>query len=263
MAEAGRRRALVTGASAGLGEEFARQLAARDHDLVLVARRETRLASLAAELTDAAGVTVEVLPADLTDDGQVGAVESRLRNVDSPIDLLVNNAGFGTLGRFDTLPIERELQEIRLNVVAVVRLAHAATQAMLARGRGGVINVSSIGAHQPVPTMATYGATKSYVSSFSHALHQELGPLGVRVMVLEPGFTHTEFQARAGVEAEQARVPWFLWGAPDDIVASALADFDRGRAVSVPGWINKVMTAGASALPAGATRRIAALLMGS
>ncbi len=255
--------ALVTGASTGLGEQFARQLAARGSDLVLVARDEGRLAALAGELSAASGASAEVLAADLVDDAQIRSVEERLEDPGRPVELLVNNAGFGTMDRFDRLPIDGEIREIRLNVIAVVRLAHAAARAMVERGRGGIINVSSIGSRQPVPTMATYGATKAYVSSFSHALHEELASLGVHVMVLEPGFTHTEFQARAGVEAEQSRVPSFLWATPDQVVEGALGDFERGRTISVPGWVNKVMTAGADVLPTRVTRRIAALLMGS
>ena len=179
--------ALVTGASAGIGRSFAYALADRGHDLVLVARDTARLEALAKEIGDAYGAACEVLTADLADGDALVRVETRLADAARPLDLLVNNAGFGTSGKFHTMPVDREEQEIRLNVVALVRLCHAALDAQVARGRGGVINVASIAGYQPTPGNATYGATKAFVSSFSQAVHEELKGTGVRCMVLSPG----------------------------------------------------------------------------
>ncbi|MEZ5170768.1 MAG: SDR family oxidoreductase [Acidimicrobiia bacterium] len=253
--------ALVTGASAGIGEQFARYLAAGGHDVVLVARDKGRLDALAEVLATEHGAGSEVLAADLTDEDDLVLVERRLRQADRPVELLVNNAGFGTIGRFDTLPVDREIDEIELNVIAVLRLAHAAAGPMVERRHGAILNVSSIASRQPTPNMATYAATKAFVSSFSQSLHVELAGAGVHVMVLEPGFTRTEFQERLGAGDKEGRVPGFLWTTPDTVVEEALADLRRGRAVSVPGLSNKVMAGGSSTLPTAVTRRIAASLM--
>ncbi len=191
--------ALVTGASAGIGEQFARYLGAGGHDLVLVARDRARLEALAKDLDADHGARAEVLAADLTDPEELERVEGRVSSTEAPVDLLVNNAGFGTIGRFDRIPVDREVDEIELNVIAVVRLAHAAVPAMVSRGHGAILNVSSLASRQPTPNMATYAGTKAFVSSFSQSLHVELKEAGVHVMVLEPGFTRTEFQDRLGV----------------------------------------------------------------
>ena len=177
-----RPRALITGASGGIGETFARHLAKRGHDLVLVARRRDRLEKLAAELSEAHGVKAEVVEADLADDSAVATVEERLRRGD--IDLLVNDAGFGTRGEFAGLPIERELEELDVNVRALMRLTHAALGPMVERGRGAVINVASTGAFQPVPHMATYAATKAFVL---HCRTKLSNPIIVGIALAGPG----------------------------------------------------------------------------
>jgi uncharacterized protein len=235
--------ALVTGASAGIGRSFAEHLARRGSDLVLVARDAARLEALAADLRTRHGRAVEVLPADLTDADQRGRVERRLAEpgTAAPIDLLVNNAGFGTNGWFHELPIDREEQEIELNVVAVVRLSHAALAGMRARHRGAIVNVSSLGAYSPVPRTTTYAATKSFILSFSHGLRAESRGTGVEVMCVCPGWTHSEFQERSGYTAE--KVPELLWLDADEVAERALADLDRRRAVSIPGPANKVAAA--------------------
>lgn len=256
---AGRPVALVTGASAGIGRSFALALADRGHDLVLVARDVARLEALAKEVADAYGATAEVLPADLTEPGDLARVEERLRAVRAPVELLVNNAGFGTYGTFAELPVEAEEREIRLNVLAVMRCTHAALERMVPAGRGGVINVSSIAGRQPTPGNATYGATKAFVSSFTQAVREELRGTGVRCMVLEPGFTRTEFQQRAGIEVEG--IPSFLWADPATVVQAALRAFERGRAVCVPGPLNATTAALASVTPGVVTRRVAAALL--
>jgi uncharacterized protein len=222
------RRALVTGPTAGIGLEFARQLAARAHDLVLVARDRERLEAVAAELRTAYDVDTEVLPADLTVRSELAAVEARLADADRPVDLLVNNAGFGLKGRFLDNTVDQEQAMLDVLVTAVMRLSHAALGPMAARGSGGVINVSSVAAYLP---RGTYAAAKSWVNSFSEWAAHEYRSSGVTVMALCPGFTKTEFHERMGVR----RGTSFLWMEPEPLVARALADFDKGRTLSVPG----------------------------
>jgi uncharacterized protein len=252
--------ALITGASAGIGHEFARQLAARGSDLVLVARDVARLEALAALLRVEHGRSVEVLPADLTDPGERARVEARLGASDpgsglAPVDLLVNNAGFGTGGQFHELPIEREEQEIELNVVALVRLAHAALGGMRTRRFGAIVNVSSLGGFAPVPELATYSATKAFVSSFSQSLRAECRGTGVSVMALCPGYTRTEFQERSGYSG--TGVPEAFWTTAEQVVRRALADLDRDRATSIPGVQNKVGAVLTKLLPAPLVARVA------
>ena len=251
--------ALVTGASAGIGREFAFALAARGHDLVLVARDTARLEALGKEIEEAYGGATEVLSADLSDSAQLATVEARVTAAGAPVEMLVNNAGFATFGKFAELPIEREEQEILLNVVAVTRLTRAALPGMIERRAGGIINLASIGAYQPTPQNATYCATKAYVSSFTQAVHEELKGTGVKCMVLSPGFTRTEFQERAGINPGD--VPGFLWQEAEVVVRYALRAFDRGRAVCVPGSLNTSTAAFSSVMPSGVTRRVAAAVV--
>lgn len=251
--------ALVTGASTGIGHAFARALAARRQDLVVVARSAAKLDELASTLEREHGGRVEVLVADLETDAGIEAVEARLGDGAHPVELLVNNAGFGTNGRFHELPIEGEVAEITLNVLALVRLTRAALGPMVARGHGGVINVSSVGAYQPTPQSATYGATKAYVSSFTNAIHEELRGTGVKAMVLAPGFTHTQFHERAGID-RTGSMPEFMWQTPDEVVDAALRAYDRGRAVCVPGALNGVAAAFSATVPAGISRRVAGMV---
>lgn len=248
------RRALVTGASAGLGAEFARQLAARGTDLVLVARREDRLRQLADDLAEAHGVEVEVLAADLVQADDVEQVAKRLTAVSGPVDLLVNNAGFGMYGEFARLDGDRQLQMLQLNAAVLTRLTHAIVPQLRAAGAGGVVNVASTAAFQPDPYGAVYGATKAYVLSLSQALHEELARDGVRVLALCPGFTRTEFQDIAGVN--QAAMPSAGVMEAGPVVRAALADFTRGRAVCLPGTVNKITGHGASMMPTVVSRRL-------
>jgi uncharacterized protein len=251
--------ALVTGASSGIGRAFALALADRGHDLVLVARDTARLEALAKELGDAYGAAAEVLTADLSDPTGLAAVEARVSDPGRPVDLLVNNAGFGTAGKFATLPIDREQQEIELNVLALVRLTHAALAPQIERGGGGVINVASIAGYQPTPGNATYGATKAFVRSFSQAVHEELKGTGVRCMVLSPGFTRTEFQVRAGFDSSE--VPSFMWQEAGTVVQHALRAYDKGRAECVPGALNGATAVFTAATPNAVTRRIAGVIV--
>jgi uncharacterized protein len=249
--------ALVSGASSGIGQEIARQLAAGGTDIVAVARDETRLKTLAREVANVhPGVDVEVLPADLADPDQLAAVESRLSDDARPIDLLVNNAGFGTYGRFASLDRDNEELEIRVNVIALVRMTHAALGPMLARDRGAIMNISSIAGLQATPGNATYGATKSFVASFSEAVHGELAGTGVTITAVLPGFTRTEFHQRAGIAGRN--IPSFAWQSAEACAAEALAGTRSGRAWVVPGTLNRVVAAASGVAPRGLTRRIAA-----
>jgi uncharacterized protein len=247
--------ALVTGASSGIGQAMARQLAREGTDVVVVARDKDRLEALAAELPQ----RIEVLPADLADDGELAVVEKRLADSERPVDLLVNNAGFGTYGPFADLPIDGEIREIQVNVVAVVRLAHAALRAMRERDRGTVLNVGSVAGLQARPGNATYGATKAFVASFSEALHEEVRGSGVSVTAVVPGFTRTEFQTRAGIAGRE--IPGFAWQSAEDCAAQALEAARAGKAFFVPGMVNKVAVAAMTPVPRGLKRRVASRLV--
>ena len=245
--------ALVTGATAGIGLEFARQLAARGHDLVLVARDADRLETTAAELRSA--VDVEVLAADLVDPTQLRLVEERLADRDRPVDVLVNNAGFGLKGNFLDNPIDAEQAQQDVLVRAVFRLTHAALGGMVERGRGGVINVSSVAAYLP---RGTYSAAKAWVNSFSAWAHQEYGDRGVTVLVLCPGFVKTEFHERLGVD-RATTAPGFLWLDADRLVRDALDDFDKGRATSIPSKRYKAIVTGSRVVPRALLQRFQSL----
>jgi hypothetical protein len=236
---------LVTGATSGIGAAFARRLAADGHALVLVARDEVRLAESAAGLRKRYGVEVEILPADLAEDDGVASVEARLRDSVRPVDVLVNNAGFGNRGGFLDVPVEDELRMLRVHCEAVLRLTSAATQEMRARGRGFVINVASVAAFMP---RGTYGASKAWVVRFTEGLAHEMRGSGVRFLVLCPGFVRTEFHARAGMHAE--RLPSWAWLDVDAVVAGGLRDLARGRTVSVPSLRYKVAVGLARHVPA-------------
>lgn len=242
----GRPRALVTGASSGLGAAFARALAQRQYNLCLVARSQARLEALAQDVRQQHGVAVDVLVADLTDATALRRVEAYVQQ-DEALTLLVNNAGFGTTGAFARLDLDEEEAEIRLNVIAVVRLTRAALPGMLARAQGAILNVSSLAALMPGPYDATYGATKAYVNSFTEALHEELRGTGVRVQTFCPGFIHTEFQQRAGVDA--TRVPGIAWMRAEAAVEVALRALARGQVVCVPGGLNRLMACLMGLLP--------------
>jgi short-subunit dehydrogenase len=220
--------ALVTGATAGIGHAFATHLARRGHDLVLVARDSVRLEEVAAALRSTHGVDVEVITADLVVADQLAVVEARLADRDRPVELLVNNAGFGLKKRFLDNPVEAEHAMLDVLVTAVLRLSHAALGPMTERGRGGIINVSSVAAFLP---RGTYAAAKAWVNSFSEWAANEYRAQGVTVMALCPGFTKTEFHERM----EVTRGSGFMWLDVDFLVEQALSDFDKGRTYSIPG----------------------------
>jgi short-subunit dehydrogenase len=233
----GRRRALVTGASSGIGAAYARRLAADDWDLVLVARRVPELEALAGELKERRGVGAEVLAADLTDPGDLGRVEQRVRD-DAALELLVNNAGFGTTGPFHESDLARQTQMLRLNVEALVRLTHAAVGRMVEHARGEIVNVSSGVGLMPAPFFATYGASKAFVVSFSEAVAEELAGKGVSVQVLCPGFTRTEFQQVS--DTDVSNLPDMLWQDAEEVVEASLEGLRKGTLVVVPGLKNRV-----------------------
>jgi len=250
--------ALVTGASSGIGEALARRLARDRHHLALVARRADRLESLAAELRQKHAIEAHVMACDLI---QPGAVSELLREVerrDLAVDWLVNNAGFGTVGRFDQLPVERELEEIRLNVEVLVELTGRCLRAMVARRRGAVVNIASLGGFAPGPFMATYAATKAFVLSFTEALAAELRGTGVDVLCVCPGFTRTEFQTRA--EVDVSGVPGFAWMSAEDVADQAVRAVGRSP-VLVNGVMNSLMAGAIRFVPRGVTNRLVAAFL--
>lgn len=246
--------ALVTGPTAGIGHEFAVQLARRGHDLVLVARDVERLEAVAAELREEYGVLVEVLPADLSDRADLARVEARVADRERPLELLVNNAGFGLKERFLVNPVDAETAMLDVLVTAVLRLSHAALGVMTERGHGGIINVSSAAAFLP---RGSYSAAKAWVNSFSEWAATEYRPQGVSVMALCPGFTRTEFHGRMDVGRDSA--PSFLWLDAADLVSTALADFDKGRSLSIPSARYKAITAFARVVPNGVLQKFQSL----
>ena len=251
--ESGERCALVTGASSGIGLAFARRLAQDGYRLILVARRAERLEALAKEFGEQYGAGFEVFPADLTRPEELLAVEERIAG-EPTLELLVNNAGFGTVGSFAELDPDGEESEIRLNVLAVVRLARAALPGLLARDRGAIVNVSSMAGFGPSPWMATYAATKAFVNTFTEGLHDEVEGTGVTVQALCPGFTRTEFQDVANANTDD--IPSFAWQEPEAVVDASLDGLERGTLVVVPGVGNQAMAAVTSVLPRSWTRRV-------
>lgn len=224
--------ALVTGATAGLGAVFARRLAAEGRDLVLVARDADRLQASAADLRERYPVAVDVLSADLATETGRSAVAARLADPQSPVDTLINNAGFGLYASFGAVPLADEERLLDVNVRAVLVLTHAAVAAMTARGRGEIINVASVAGFLPRGRAATYAAGKAWVISFSEGLSLRLAGSGVRICAVCPGFVHTEFHQRA--RADMSDTPRWMWLDPDVVVADGLADARAGKPISVP-----------------------------
>jgi short-subunit dehydrogenase len=250
--------ALVTGATAGLGLEFAWQLATARHDLVLVARDTERLEAVAQRIRVVAGVDVEVLPADLAVREELERVAERLTVTGTqegetrrPVGLLVNNAGFATGQRFVDGDLAVEERALEVMVRAVLVLSRAAVGQMTQRGRGAVLNVGSVAA---LTAGGTYAAAKAWVRSFTEGLAVELRGTGVTATVVAPGFTHTEFHARA--DADMSHVPELAWLDASDVVAEALADVRRGVVLSTPSARYKAAAALLRALPRGAVRRV-------
>ncbi|HSV67741.1 MAG TPA: SDR family oxidoreductase [Mycobacteriales bacterium] len=246
--------ALITGGTAGIGAAFARRLAAEGYDLILVARDKTRLAETAEELAQRYGRRVELLPADLADETGCAEVEARLRDSDQPVDLLVNNAGFGLNAAFWDATLEEVDRQLLVNVRAVLRLSHAALAGMVARRQGDVINVSSVAGFTPGSRSGSYVASKAWVTAFSESLGLELAGTGVHMSALCPGFTRTEFHERA--EMDMSRVPEVLWQDADDVVAAGLRDHRRGRLVCVPGAPYKAIVVASRVVPRRLVQRL-------
>lgn len=244
MTSSSRTTALVTGASAGLGLEFAKQLAAQGHDLVLVARNASRLAETAEDLRQRYGVMAEVLPADLTQEDDVAAVVERLEDTARPVGILVNNAGIGLLHNFEDNDAAAEVNHLKLHVETSMVLAHAALRGMLEHGEGRIVNVASVAAFLP---RGTYSAAKAWLVSFSKWANMAYRKRGIKVTAVAPGFTHTEFHDRMGMDKSVA--PAWTWLRAERVVREGLADNERGKAVSIPSKRYKVVAAVAKVAP--------------
>jgi uncharacterized protein len=245
--------ALVTGATAGLGAEFARRLAAEGQDLVLVARDKARLDQRAEELRGRYGVQVEVLAADLADDAGCTDVETRLGDSERPVDVLVNNAGFALPTGFVRSSADDEDRMLQVLVRAVVRLTHAAAEAMATRGRGEIVNVSSVAGFIPG---GTYSAAKTYVTAFTESVAAQLRRRGVRICAVCPGYTHTEFHQRAQVD--KGSIPSWMWLDAERVVDEGLRDLRKGVVVSIPSRRYKAISALVRHVPRALLRRVVA-----
>jgi short-subunit dehydrogenase len=247
--------AVITGASSGLGAEYARQLAARGADLVLVARDREALDGLARELSARHRVGVEVMALDLLKPRQREKLERRLADHEHPIEMLVNNAGFGLPLAFERNDVEDEVRHLQLHVEVPLRLSHAALGPMLARGHGRIVNVASVAGFTP---RSTYGACKGWLISFSRWANVEYAKRGVTVTAVCPGFTHTNFHERAGLPPGQEGVPDWMWLDAPTVVEESLRDAARGRAVSIPSTKYKALVALSRFVPSSVVARAAA-----
>ena len=227
--------AVVTGASSGIGAVYSERLAAMGYDLMLVARRKDRLEEIARTLGEKHGIRAEAFAADLSRDADLRAVEERLAAAQN-LTMLVNNAGFGIRGLFQESDLERQEEMHRLHIIATMRLTHAALRGMMARGRGTIVNVSSVAAFSQSPWNTTYSATKAWMNSFTEALAVELGTLGapIKLQALCPGFTVTEFHDAMGVS--RAIVPEGWWMTSQDVVEESLRGLERNKLIVIPGW---------------------------
>ncbi len=243
--------ALVTGASSGIGEAMAELLGEAGIPTVVVARRQDRLQQLAERFP-----TIEVLVADLGSAEGLAAAVARIEDEAAPIDLVVNNAGFGTAGDFHTLDADRLDAEVQLNVAALTRLSRAALGAMVPRGRGYLLNVSSVASFQPAPKLAVYAATKAYVTSLTESLHEEARGTGVNVTALCPGLTRSEFQSVSRTESYASQYPSFAWMEATEVARTGLEDVARGKALSIPGVLYKAMVTASGFTPRTLARRL-------
>ena len=246
--------AMVTGASSGIGEGFARLLAQEGVDLVLVARRGHLLEQLASDLESAHGVTVEVLQADLTDEKQLAIAEERLTDPERPVELLVNNAGSSGSGYFAELPAERELHTAMLNAVVPLRLSRACLPGMIARGAGGSVNVSSLVAVLPKPRSATYAASKAFLSSLGESLAMEVARHGVHITTVHTGLTRSGFHAAAGVSADT--LPDIKWLTAGQVARAGLDAVAEGRTSTTPGLAYRIRLPLLRAMPRSVVRAI-------
>jgi short-subunit dehydrogenase len=235
------RTCLITGASSGIGADLARQLARKGYGVTLVARREDRLRARAEELEASHGIRAEVMACDLSDQAARDAIAPDVAKRGLTVDVLVNNAGFSTVGPVHASDPAREVAMIRTDVEAVAHLCSAFLPGMVARGRGAVLNVASVASFQPLPGQAGYAASKAFVLSYSRALAEELKGKGVTVTVLCPGPVETEFAEAAGIDEEGAdALPRFMWVSSADVAAAGIAGMEKGRAVVIPGAPNRI-----------------------
>jgi short-subunit dehydrogenase len=248
---AAERTCVITGASSGIGTEIARLLAARGYGVTLVARREDRLRALAEELAAASKIRAEVIPVDLSDEAARAGLAEEVAQRGLTVDVLVNNAGFSTVGPVHKSDPAREVSMIRTDVEAVAHLCSTFVPGMVERGRGAVLNVASTAAFQPLPGQAGYGAAKAFVLSYSRAMDQELRGKGVTVTCLCPGPVETGFAEAAGIgdEAAAASLPKVMWVSAEDVAAAAVAGMDKGRSVVIPGTPNRVLAGLAHHVP--------------
>lgn len=246
---------LITGASSGLGTEYARQLARRGDHLVLVARDSGRLENLAAELQRAGAEGVEVLSADLSSMDGIRKVTDRLTDAARPVDTLINSAGFGLAHAFEKNDIEDEVRHLRLHDEVPMRLMHAVLPGMLARHSGTILNISSVSAVTP---RSTYAACKAWLVMFSRWANSRYGPRGVTVTAVCPGYTHTEFHERLGLAKGEEGIPDWLWLDAPRVVGDSLRDVGRGKAVSVPSKRYKAIYTAARLAPTGLMSKLAA-----
>ena len=237
---------LITGASGGIGEAFARRLASKKHDIFLVARSEDKLRALCDELSEKHGVRARYFAIDLTSGDSDARVFAETEGNGIEIDWLINNAGFGSMGDFAELELEREVEMIELNIAALVKLTHRFLAPMRERRRGSIINVSSGASFQPIPFFATYAATKAFVSSFTEAIAEENRPFGLRILALCPGTTDTGF-----FEASRIEDPIKVKGVqtPEQVVDTALRALDTGKTKVVSGWVNYFVASAVNFLP--------------
>ena len=244
---------LITGASSGIGAAFARKLAKRGRNVLLVARSEDKLIALCNELGRLSGVRAQYVTMDLTEANAAARLLEETQKRELVIDMLINNAGFGSMGDFGRLDPARELEMIQLNITALVELTHKFLLPMRERGQGAIINVASTAGFQPVPFMATYAATKAFVLSFSEALCEENRPLGVHVMALCPGVTDTEFFAAANIE----RPPMRTVQTAEEVVDAALRGLAKKKSLVISGWTNWLMVEAERAVPRRLVTRLA------
>lgn len=232
--------ALITGASSGLGEAFANRLAAQNYNLILVARRKERLEELAAQLNQKYNITAEAFPADLSSENDLQNLEKRIDNLDG-LEILVNNAGFGIQDRFYNGGLEKPLYMIQVHIIASVRITHRVLPGMIARNRGGIINVASIAAFLPIRSVA-YSSTKVFLVNFSLALQSELNDTRLRIQALCPGFFYSEFHdTQELTNFKRSRMPGFLWLKAEQVVDHSLKKLKRGPVICVPGFQYKLI----------------------